>query len=322
MMSCAAARELLSEVAAGERSGGRAAEALEHAHGCGECARFLDETRATVALLRGLGEEPLPADFGASLHLALVAAGQPEPAASWRRAWEWLTGSNAGRWVPLAVGAAALALALAVSLRGGGAGGRAAPVEAAVANGPVAPVFHVPRTKLALVRVDFVAEEQVDGVEFAITLPEGLHFVSDGVQRPEREVRWSAAYAISRSRARDGLRALLALARNADGGVRNLVASALVKSATGDSLGDQAVTSLRALMADRDHLVRAAAVRSLATHGVEQQGAVLGGIADKDPNVRVVAAQSAWQVLDSTGAEWERTVIAAAKPLIGTITPI
>ena len=123
---------------------------------------------------------------------------------------------------------------------------------------------------------------------------------------PEREVRWSAAYAISRSRARDGLRALLALARNADGGVRNLVASALVKSATGDSLGDQAVTSLRALMADRDHLVRAAAVRSLATHGVEQQGAVLGGIADKDPNVRVVAAQSAWQVLDSLGAEWER----------------
>ncbi|MBI2796389.1 MAG: peptidylprolyl isomerase [Gemmatimonadetes bacterium] len=123
---------------------------------------------------------------------------------------------------------------------------------------------------------------------------------------PDRDVRWSAAYAVSRVRARDGLRALLPLAGDRDAGIRALVASALTRAVTGDSLGDAARTALRTLMADKDRLVRTSAVRSLATHGTEQQGAVLGAFADRDPNVRVAAAGVAWNVLDSLSAEWER----------------
>ena len=122
----------------------------------------------------------------------------------------------------------------------------------------------------------------------------------------DRDVRWSAAYAIARTRARDGLRALLPLARDREAGIRVLVASALTSAVTGDSLGAAARAALRALMGDKDHLVRTAAVRSLATHGAEQQGAVLGAFADRDPNVRVAAAGVVWNVLDSLSAEWER----------------
>ena len=122
----------------------------------------------------------------------------------------------------------------------------------------------------------------------------------------EREVRWSATYAIARSRVRDGLPALLTLARDPDAGIRSLVASALARGATGDSLAGAATVALRSMVSDKDHLVRTAAIRSLASHGADQQGAVLGGFADRDPNVRVVAAQGAWQVLDALSAEWER----------------
>ena len=40
------------------------------------------------------------------------------------------------------------------------------------------------------VRIDFHAEIPVDDVEFAIKLPEGLHFVSEGRELPDREFRW------------------------------------------------------------------------------------------------------------------------------------
>ena len=120
------------------------------------------------------------------------------------------------------------------------------------------------------------------------------------------EVRWAAAYAIARPRARDGLRALLPLAGDSLAGIRALVAGALTKSATGDSLADLARPALRVLLADRDHLVRTSAVRSLATFGALEREAVLPLFRDADVNVRVAAAQSIRAVLDSAPAVWER----------------
>ena len=87
------------------------------------------------------------------------------------------------------LGGAALAvasIALVVAL----GGHRPAASGTAVASGEVAPIFVVPKAKVALVRIDFQAEQAVEDVEFAIQLPEGLHFVSEGRELPDREFRW------------------------------------------------------------------------------------------------------------------------------------
>jgi cyclophilin family peptidyl-prolyl cis-trans isomerase/HEAT repeat protein len=120
------------------------------------------------------------------------------------------------------------------------------------------------------------------------------------------EVRWSAAYAIARPRARDGLRALLPLAADTAADVRALVAGALSKAATGDSLGEPARKILRTLAADRDHLVRTNAVRTLAAYGPAERDVVLATLHDADVNVRVAAAQAAGPALDTARADWER----------------
>src|SRR5262249_154394 len=50
--------------------------------------------------------------------------------------------------------------------------------------------YRVPASKVALVKVDFVAEEAIDGVAFEITLPDGLRFVSGGSELAERTFRF------------------------------------------------------------------------------------------------------------------------------------
>ena len=135
--------------------------------------------------------------------------------------------------------------------------------------------------------------------------PVPIRLIAPFLTVPEAEVRRAAAYAIARPRAKDGVRALTALQRDPDAGVRAQVALALAKASTGDSLGRGAVDALRRLIADKDRLVRTNAVRSLATHGEDQQGAVLGAFADPDPNVRVAAAQSVRFALRAESAEWD-----------------
>jgi hypothetical protein len=75
-------------------------------------------------------------------------------------------------------------------LVGGGAALRRVPGAASVASGLVDPVFRVPHHRVAMVRIDFVSEAGVDDVEFAVILPHGLHFVSQGQVLPDREFRW------------------------------------------------------------------------------------------------------------------------------------
>jgi len=186
-MKCAACIELLSSLATGETGGEAASRAREHLRGCASCARAWDETVATIALLRRMGDEEPPPDFGPTLHARLVAAGPP-PRRSW---WGALAQRLQGAGRPLAfAGVGALAVALAFGTQQRLARRRAAGEATIAATGPVVPIFRVPRSKLAVVRIDFVAEQPVDDVEFAITLPEGLHFVSDGQVLPQREFRW------------------------------------------------------------------------------------------------------------------------------------
>jgi hypothetical protein len=193
-MKCSRCIELLSDLAGDELGADLAAATREHLRGCSGCAARFEELSATVSLLRRLGDEPLPDDFGAALHRKLVAAGPPPHPGRVARLRAWLSGGALGPAALGAVGAAAVAAVLV------GTHHRAATSPAhvalqqapqeSVAAGPVVPIFRVPQAKLAVVRIDFVAEQAVDDVEFAVTLPEGLHFVSEGKELPDREFRW------------------------------------------------------------------------------------------------------------------------------------
>jgi cyclophilin family peptidyl-prolyl cis-trans isomerase/HEAT repeat protein len=108
---------------------------------------------------------------------------------------------------------------------------------------------------------------------------------------PDTEVVWAAAYAISRTRAPEGLRALTPLAESPSAEVRAQVARALTRAATGDSLASIARETLIKLAADSHPHVRINTARSAATHGMSEIIAKLAS--DSNANVRITAAQSA-----------------------------
>jgi anti-sigma factor RsiW len=181
-MTCADVRELLTDVAGGELDGARADEVRAHATSCDACGRELAELEATVGLMRRAGGEPLPAGFSLSLHQALVAAGPP------RRSWlDSVRAAVALRPITFAASAAALAAMLAT-------GGTMLLVHRAHQPAQVA-AYQVPASKLALVKIDFVAEQAIEDVAFEITLPDGLRFVSGGEELAERTFRFQGKLA-------------------------------------------------------------------------------------------------------------------------------
>jgi hypothetical protein len=181
-MTCADVRELLTDVAGGELDGARADEVRAHAASCDACGQELAELEATVGLLRRAGAEPLPEGFSLSLHQALVAAGPP------RRSWlDAVRAAIALRPVTFAASAAALAAMLAT-------GGTMLLLHRAEAPAPVA-AYKVPTSKVALVKIDFVAEKAIDDVAFEITLPDGLRFVGGGEELAERTFRFQGKLA-------------------------------------------------------------------------------------------------------------------------------
>jgi hypothetical protein len=185
-MKCAEAEKLLPALAGGEdeREDGRLARA--HAEACPRCGAALRELEATVGLCHAARAEPLPEDFAAGLHRKLVEAGPPRlPHGT--RALEWLRQAVAAR--PLAsLGAAAAVAALGASLLTIGMA-RRAPVPAAE-RWASEPMPRVPASKIALVRVDFVAAAPVEDVRFEILVPEGLRFFSSGRELSERSFQW------------------------------------------------------------------------------------------------------------------------------------
>jgi len=183
-MSCADVRELLTDVAGGELDGARADEVRAHAASCAACGRELEELEATVGLLRRAGGEPLPEGFSLSLHQALVAAGPP------RRTWlDAVRAAIALRPVTFAASAAALAAMVATGGTLALLHRAHAPASAAVAS------YKVPESKVALVKIDFVAEKTIEDVAFEITLPDGLRFVGGGSELAERTFRFQGRLA-------------------------------------------------------------------------------------------------------------------------------
>jgi cyclophilin family peptidyl-prolyl cis-trans isomerase/HEAT repeat protein len=142
-------------------------------------------------------------------------------------------------------------------------------------------------------------------------------------------VVWAASYAIARTRAPGGARALidleaspaltarprnpersaatsLAYADAATGyqRARAEIARGLARSAAGDSLGPKAISVLSRLVADVDPHVRINAVRSLGTYGPSAKPSLIYATKDLDPNVRITAAQSLGTVLTKDAPEF------------------
>jgi cyclophilin family peptidyl-prolyl cis-trans isomerase/HEAT repeat protein len=153
-------------------------------------------------------------------------------------------------------------------------------------------------------------------------------------------VVWAAAYAIARTRAPGGVRALLDLeaspalsarSQNPDRAAaisapytdpssgnqraRAEIARGLAKSAAGDSLGARALGVLSKLVGDVSPHVRINAVRSLGTYGPTAKASLIYATRDQDANVRIAAAQSFGTVL-SAGATELPTLWAADTSLV------
>ena len=155
-------------------------------------------------------------------------------------------------------------------------------------------------------------------------------------------VRWAAAYALTRPRVAAGVRPLLGLLNDlrtsasdatvdappaayecAPSETRAMIARALAKPATGDSLAGNALTALRLLVTDPNPHVRINALRSIATFPDSGAELLIAATRDADANVRVAAAQSlsgrqvgpeAWSSLWSadTGLMYRRSLLESA----------
>jgi anti-sigma factor RsiW len=191
-MKCAQIREWLPELAGGELGPRERAACEAHLRDCAPCQDRLAGLREAVSLLRDAGARAeAPAGFGASLHRRLAAEPPPRPPLGARilALFEPLRLDSWRRLGALA-GAAAAALVLVVVLPGlrgpapGGAGG-----------GEVAAPFQVPSRRVAVVHLDFVTDAVVDNVEFEVTLPAELAFISDGKPLRDRTLHWSGSLA-------------------------------------------------------------------------------------------------------------------------------
>ena len=133
--------------------------------------------------------------------------------------------------------------------------------------------------------------------------PLNFSAVAPYLSSSDAEVRWAAAYAIARQRARSGARALLdATAPNA--AFRAELARELNAQTVGDSLHNRALARLRSLAGDPDPYVRINALRSIGSFGTVARPIILRAVHDHDANVRVAAAQSSATAFDTVTSTW------------------
>jgi hypothetical protein len=148
----------------------------------------VDPLRARLGALRA---PPAADDFSSRLHLRLAAAGVPPRPGVGARVREIGERFRFLAWPAGGVLAGVLTFALLSGLRGPAQGTSSSAGEPApVARGEVTPTFVVPSAKVAVIKLAFAAEVDVDDVMFEVSLPEGLAFWSRGHSLPERSFRW------------------------------------------------------------------------------------------------------------------------------------
>ncbi|MEJ7813072.1 MAG: peptidylprolyl isomerase [Gemmatimonadaceae bacterium] len=134
--------------------------------------------------------------------------------------------------------------------------------------------------------------------------PVPVRQVTAHLRGADPEVRWRAAYALSRPLVPAGVRILAELGGDPSAEVRAQVARALTRNAAGDTLRAVVTPVLERLAGDADAHVRVNAVRSLASYGSLATTAVVAAMSDADPNVRITAAQVAVTVLPAQKPVW------------------
>jgi len=137
--------------------------------------------------LRALRAEPVDgpanAEFAASLHRKLVAAGAPDEPSFWRRLWP-AAGSRAPLLWSGFAGAAVCALLILIALS------HKQPHRELQAEAPLA-AAEFPASQVAMVRVNLSASVAVQSALIRVTLPDGLVFWSEGQALAQRSFEWS-----------------------------------------------------------------------------------------------------------------------------------
>lgn len=147
-----------------------------------------DPNERLLQRLRGLREDVSDDGFSAQLHRRLVEAGAPEKTrmelfwAKWKM-WLWpLSGVAAGV-------AAYVVLTLTAPL---GTSSQTRSVELPVASQqPLKVGSEVPVTKVAVLKLDFSVDADVEEADFQVSLPDGLVFWVEGEALAERAFRWT-----------------------------------------------------------------------------------------------------------------------------------
>ena len=146
--------------------------------------------------LRALSVDAPDNGFRAALHQRLAAEPAPGGVGLLDRAWAWLRGRSAWLWPVGGLAAGVAVYALLVVVHGNPIGPQTAQPQVvqttptSIASGPVLPIFRVPSSKIAVIKLAFAAEVAVEDVTFEVTLPEGLAFWSSGRRLDERTFRW------------------------------------------------------------------------------------------------------------------------------------
>ena len=128
--------------------------------------------------------------------------------------------------------------------------------------------------------------------------------IAPWLQSQDSAIAWRAAYAIARGLSAAAARTLLEQGASPWAAVREQVARGATRAIVGDSLTTLAREALARLAADTSARVRVNAVRAVSSFGLSARAAVVSALADPDPGVRLVAAQSLASVLDTVTRSW------------------
>ncbi len=196
-MKCDGIKELLPALAGGDLGLSREEEVRcsEHLESCSDCRLRFESLKRTLSLLRRVGEsEQLPAGFQLSLHRRLAALPAPVPPLSARfwRLLERLRIDTAPRLGLALTAAAALLVLIALPQLHHGNGSA---LHNPSGEQEVAAAFRVPQQRIAVVRFDFVADVEVQDVEFEVTLPNELNFIDEGKVLSEKRLVWRGSLA-------------------------------------------------------------------------------------------------------------------------------
>jgi peptidyl-prolyl cis-trans isomerase B (cyclophilin B) len=121
---------------------------------------------------------------------------------------------------------------------------------------------------------------------------------------PDTGVAGNAAYVVGRARVQGATTSILPLARSASAATRAHVARALATPLVSDEQRPAALRALEFLSIDADARVRTNAIAAIAGYGEGARLAFVNAVRDRDPGVRLVAAQNLSRVMNRDLARW------------------